>query len=80
MNIADKDNLYNRIKYEIIKKEVLLKEEKKNIELRTQENKFLEGVLADYNKYNSYINEQKKAQYFALFEISQHLDKLMEQR
>ena len=29
--------------------------------------------------YNNYIKEQKTQQYFALFKISQHLDKLMEE-
>jgi len=79
MNIGEEDNVYTRIKNEIIKKQVLLKEEKKDIETRSKENKFLENVLQDYNRYNNYIKEQKKQQYFALLKISQHLDKLMEE-
>ena len=55
MNIGEEDNVYTRIKNEIIKKQVLLKEEKKDIETRSKENKFLENVLQDYNRYNNYI-------------------------
>ena len=66
MNIGQEDNVYTRIKNEIIKKQVLLKEEKKDIETRTKENKFLENVLQDYNRYNNYIKEQKKTTIFCI--------------
>ena len=79
MEIGYKDNVYNKIKNEIIRKQVLLKEEETDIKIKTKENEFLETVLSDYNKYNHYIKGEKIKQYNALFEISQYLDKLMEQ-
>ena len=77
MITAYNDIIQKKIETEIENRERILRETYKNLQKTTLENKFFQSVLDDYEKYYTYIREDKQKQYNAFKHISDYLDGLI---
>lgn len=74
--IKEKDEQFMQIQELINAKENLLIEKQKKMRFITKQNRFLEAVRNDYDKYYNYINEQKKDQIRALQLLDEYIKDL----
>ena len=74
--IKEKDEQFMQIQELINAKENLLIEKQKKMRFITKQNRFLEAVRNDYDKYYKYINEQKKDQIRALQLLDEYIKDL----
>jgi hypothetical protein len=71
--IKEKDEQFMQIQELINAKENLLIEKQKKLRFISKQNRFLEVVRNDYNKYYNYIHEQKKDQIRALQLLDEYI-------
>jgi hypothetical protein len=77
INLADRDNYLTQIENQIQSKRNLLLEKRKTLESVVGENRFLEGVKNDYQKYHNYIIKQNQDQMRAMNILNQYLGDIM---
>jgi hypothetical protein len=77
INLADRDNYLTQIENQIQSKRNLLLEKRKTLENVVGENRFLEGVKNDYQKYHNYIIKQNQDQMRAMNILNQYLGDIM---
>jgi hypothetical protein len=71
--LADRDNYLTQIENQIQAKRNLLLEKRKALEGSIGQNRFLEGVKNDYQKYHNYIIKQNEDQMRAMNILNQYL-------
>jgi hypothetical protein len=71
--LAERDNYLNQIENQIQAKRNLLLEKRRTLEHSIAQNKFLEGVRNDYQKYHNYIVKQNQNQLRAMDILNQYL-------
>jgi hypothetical protein len=71
--LAERDNYLNQIENQIQAKRNLLLEKRRTLENSIAQNKFLEGVRNDYQKYHNYIVKQNQDQMRAMDILNQYL-------
>lgn len=77
LSLADRDNYLTQIEQQIQAKRNLLLEKRKTLESSINQNKFLEGVRNDYQKYHNYIIKQNHEQTRAMNMLNQYLGDIM---
>jgi len=77
ITLAEKDMYLSQIEKQIQAKRNLLLEKRRTLENNVKQNKFLEGVRNDYQKYNNYIINQKNEQIRAMSIINQYIGDIM---
>jgi len=77
LSLADRDFYLEQIESQIKAKKEFLLSKKKILNETLEENKFLENVKKDYNKYFQYVVEDKKKQQEAMKTLSNYLDNLI---
>lgn len=77
LNLAERDQYLYNIENQIHNKRNLLITKRKYLEKTSKENKFLEGVRNDYNKYNRFIVHEKEEQLRALGILQQYIDDII---
>jgi hypothetical protein len=71
--LAERDNYLKQIENQIQAKRNLLLEKRRTLENSIAQNKFLEGVRNDYQKYHNYIVKQNQDQMRAMDILNQYL-------
>lgn len=71
--LADRDNYLTQIENQIQAKRNLLLEKRKTLEGSIGQNRFLEGVKNDYQRYHNYIIKQNEDQMRAMNILNQYL-------
>ena len=71
--IKEMDNQFIKIQELIDAKKQMLIEKQKKLRFITKQNRFLEAVKQDYEKYYDYINQQKKDQIRALQVLDEYI-------
>lgn len=74
MEIAKSDQRFTRLQSELEAKRMDLRDRLRELKSIQHENKYLTGVIDDYNKYYNVIKNQKKEELAALQMISQYID------
>ena len=74
MEIAKNDQRFTRLQNELEVKRADLRNRLRELQSIQHENKYLSGVIADYNKYYNVIKHQKQEELAALQMISQYID------
>jgi hypothetical protein len=77
ISLADRDNYLTQIEQQIQSKRNLLLEKRKTLEGSIIQNRFLEGVRNDYQKYHNYIIKQNQEQMRAMNILNQYLGDIM---
>lgn len=77
LSLGERDLYLLKIQTEIKNKKKLLIKKKKELDVKSKTNKFLNVVKADYNKYYIYILNEKKQQYNALMLLKEYMDDLI---
>ena len=77
ISLSDRDQYLYQIEGQIEAKRNLLLNKRKYLENITKENKFLEGVRNDYQKYNRIIVKQKEDQLKAMGMLKQYIDDII---
>jgi hypothetical protein len=77
LSLADRDNYLTQIEQQIKAKRNLLLEKRKTLEGSINQNRFLEGVRNDYQKYHNYIIKQNREQMRAMNILNQYLGDIM---
>jgi hypothetical protein len=75
-SLVDRDKQFLQIQNLIEVKEKMLHDKHKKIGIITQKNQFLDIVKNDYDKYYSYINQQKQEQIKALEILNNYINEL----
>lgn len=70
------DEQFSRLQEVIDEKKRILFEKQKKLATMSQQNCFLEGVKEDYNKYYTYIAQQKRDQIRALETLDNYINDL----
>lgn len=73
LTLADRDNYLTQIEGQIQAKRKLLLDRRKSLEGAITENRFLEGVKNDYQKYHNYIVKQNHDQMRAMNLLNQYI-------
>jgi len=76
VRLVDRDKQFLQIQNLIEVKEKMLHDKQKKIGIITQKNQFLDIVKNDYDKYYSYINQQKQEQIKALEILNNYIKEL----
>jgi len=76
MELAIRDHSIYQMKAEIENRKKLLCVKRRELQKTSKENKFLNGVLEDYNKYHNYIVENKKKQIMQFQMILDYIDSI----
>jgi len=76
--LVEKDNQFIQIQQLIDAKRDLLYKKQKNLKSIQKQNQFLAVIRDDYQKYNSYITQQKNDQIRALQIINKYINDLTE--
>tara|TARA_A200000113_G_scaffold152722_1_gene137634 strand:+ start:2738 stop:3124 length:387 start_codon:yes stop_codon:yes gene_type:complete len=74
MEIAKNDQRFTRLQSELEAKRMDLRSRLRELKNIQQENKYVTGVIDDYNKYYNVIKNQKREELAALQMISQYID------
>lgn len=74
--IRERDEEFIRIQELINRKRNFLIDKQKKLRFITKQNKFLEAVKNDYEKYNNYVTQQKKDQIRALEVLDEYIKDL----
>lgn len=77
-DFANKDQQLLQIHNAIDAKEQMLLEKKSKLRVATHQNNFLNNVKDDYEKYYSFIAQQKQDQIKAFHRLSKHINELNE--
>lgn len=75
--LADRDNYLTQIENQIQAKRNLLLEKRKDLQGSISQNRFLEGVKNDYQKYHNYIIKQNEDQMRAMNILNQYLGDIL---
>jgi phospholipid N-methyltransferase len=75
--LAKRDEILERMERQIEEKRRLLIHKNKQLSKLTEENEFLGQVKRDYEKYNSYIANQKQEQIRAFYMLNKYLDDII---
>lgn len=73
MELAVRDNVIFQMKLELENRKRILCAKRKQLKHITSENTILNGVLADYDKYNKYIIKQKQDQILFLNMLHEYI-------
>jgi len=76
MNLAQRDMYINQIETQIQAKRQLLLEKQKKLNNLAKQNIFLSGIKDDYNRYHTYIVNEKQEQIRAMEALNQYLTDL----
>jgi hypothetical protein len=77
ISLAERDLTITEIEEQIKYRQKLLLEKKQKLQQRKKENRFLEGVVNDYQKYYDYIINEKKQQMQSMVILNTYLENLM---
>lgn len=75
--LAKRDDILIQMERQIEEKRRLLIQKNKQLGKLTEENEFLGQVKRDYEKYNSYIANQKQDQIRAFYMLNKYLDDII---
>ena len=73
MEIACRDNRIMKLRAELLIRQAALKERYSQLRGVRAENQYLDGVIADYEKYYAYIRKLKEDQLLAVETISDYI-------
>jgi len=76
MEIACRDNRIIKLRSELLVRQAGLKERFTQLREVRRKNQYLDGVIADYEKYYAYIRKQKEDQLIALETISDYISNI----
>lgn len=76
MEIACRDNRIIKMRTELIVRQAALKERFAQLRGVQRENQYLDGVIADYEKYYTYIRTLKEDQLLAIETISDYISNI----
>jgi hypothetical protein len=77
LTLADRDLYLFQIEKEIKNKKRMLVKKKKELDKKHKLNQYLDGVKTDYDKYYTYIVNEKQQQYNALILLKEYMNDLM---
>jgi len=77
LSLAERDAIFMQIEEEIEKNRKYLMEKNKYLQKVAKENRYLEMINNDYQKYYNYIIKQKRDQINAMNYLKEYLDILM---
>ena len=77
LSLAERDSIFMQIEGEIEKNKQYLMEKNKYLKKVAKENRYLEMINNDYQKYYNYIIKQKRDQINAMNYLKEYLDILM---
>jgi chromosome segregation ATPase len=76
ITIEQRDEYLSQLEEDISVRRRMLLNKRKEVAEKARVNNFLNGVIADYDKYYNYIISEKQKQYDAMSKLNSYLDDL----
>lgn len=76
MNLAVRDHKIFQLKAELENRKKILCAKRNELKTNVSENRFLKGIMDDYEKYNNHIISQKNKQIAIFQSLNQYIDNI----